>query len=230
MAPQPPRFSEPQKIELLVGHVVEQMRKTGQAVVAGNRVESPGHGLTLFEYVEIGENKHQVTQVDDNGFEVSGTPTGDAWRALAPYYMYGTPLDVNQEQMEEQDSWKKFPLILLFTPRHTTWHTVGHKAKYTPELQVFFLDEPKEDNESWDTETHFRQVIDRERERLHQFTKTMERHPNFVWRIPEFQTTDHAKWGAYVMDQGNQKHIISANLSGTELKISPGVTYRDCKT
>jgi len=109
----------------MIGEVVDKMRATG-AITLSVEV-SPGvytitsiNELANNESVSINDVDYLVTNTTATTFDIEAVTgldfTGDSWKALAPYYDHGHPIDITNKLLELNSGnyqYRKYPLIVL---------------------------------------------------------------------------------------------------------------------
>jgi len=108
----------------LIGEVVDSMRAIGE-ITSSNETATGVYSLESVnelrnkEVVTVDGTDYIVTNVSDSSFtikDVTGEDfTGKSWKALAPYYEHGHPVEINKTLMAKTDGiygFKKYPLII----------------------------------------------------------------------------------------------------------------------
>jgi len=107
----------------IIGAVIDSMRETD--TITGSVETSPGiyvidskNGLKDFDYITIDDVDYQVSSVSDTNYTINSDPlldfTGKTWKAKAPYYLHGHPLEiVNRLNKKNKGvySYQKYTLI-----------------------------------------------------------------------------------------------------------------------
>lgn len=110
-----------------IGKVIDLLRSsgniTGSSEVSGKyTITSSDHGLKDFEVITIDSVDYVVNEVTTDTFVLNADTgidfTGKTWKAKAPYYLFGHPLDIVNILKKRNDSgtfqYQKYPLICLF--------------------------------------------------------------------------------------------------------------------
>lgn len=109
------------------GEIVDEIRATGtitnSSEISGVYTITSTNTLSEDEYITILSVDYKVTNVSTSGFTITATTgidfIGETWQALAPYYMYGHPLEIaNRLNLKDRlavEKFKKWPLIYLRT-------------------------------------------------------------------------------------------------------------------
>lgn len=170
-----------------------------------------------------------ITQVKDfiDGIisEVRSTPyvsekiASSEWLTGAPFYFYGTPIEVNNRLMHQPNGQKKFPAIFLFEPFNVNENEdfmVNIGA--SPSISLFFLNDWS-GMERWNTEDHYTHIINDMETLKREFIKKLKSN-KYVLEVTSYDTTRHAKWGLFINNKGNKTPVFNEKLSGIELSIT----------
>lgn len=105
--------------------IVDSLRATGTitglSVASGVTTVTSANELSAGEVVEIGGTNYVVRSADSTKFTVNGIGiTASTWNALAPYYLFGHPMEISNILLEKDGNvepyrYQKYPLITLFT-------------------------------------------------------------------------------------------------------------------
>jgi len=128
----------------LIGLAIDKIRQTG--VITSFVEVTPGiyniqsiNELVKNEAITINEIDYIVSNVSSSSFTISGISgldfTGASWKAKAPYYMYGHPIEIvkilSEKDRSQTFKYQKYPLIMLVQDFRETVFTGGSEANLT---------------------------------------------------------------------------------------------------
>lgn len=111
----------------LLREVVDSMRETNTVTsfteVSGVYTIVSDNTLLKNDFISIDDVNYKVSDVSATQFNIEADTgldfTGKTWKALAPYYEHGVPLEINNTLKEKKDDdfvYQKYPLIAVFQP------------------------------------------------------------------------------------------------------------------
>lgn len=140
------------------------------------------------------------------------------WDTNAPFYFYGTPIEINKELSRFKRGSKKFPAIFLLEP-----FTVNENDDMmlnvgaSPSINLYFMSNYAT-RLDWDTEEHYENIIKDMESLKNEFIRNLKAN-KFVLNIDSYDTVRHANWGLFINNKGNKEPVFDEKLSGIELSI-----------
>lgn len=154
----------------IIGEIVDSMRATENITAS---VENSGvYTLTSVnslgtEFIVIDNIEYLTTPIDGNSFSIEGVTgldfTGKSWKALAPYYEHGHPVEIMQtlnSKNHDDYVYKKYPLIALFEdfPSDIDVNDDGLLEEANPDIAIVnFTDKNIKANERYNL--NYRKVL-----------------------------------------------------------------------
>jgi len=184
------------------------------------------HGLVAGDYVKINSIEYKITSlVVNTRFTVVSTTavTGTSWTASAPFYYYGTPLQISNAINKIKDYQKKLPIIVLF---ETTEADVNDDPtidiERTPTLQIFFACEAN--FQDWDWDDYYVGALTPMQLYVDAFIEALEDSPR-IGIFKNHKETPYQQWNMERLSTG--KNIFDANLSAIGIDINPPIIAND---
>jgi len=225
----------------IIGAVIDSMRETD--TITGSVETSPGiyvidskNGLKDFDYITIDDVDYQVSSVSDTNYTINSDPlldfTGKTWKAKAPYYLHGHPLEiVNRLNKKNKGvySYQKYPLIALFQDfEEPIGDDLALYATPSPTFIIANLTRPEiTADDRYDR--NFRDVL---YPLYYDFLNKLYENRSFLLRDP--RTINHTKidrlyWGTSA-GNNNERNIANDYLDAIELNnVELPVVENRCK-
>lgn len=205
-----------------IGEVVDLMRKTGTFTGSktGNIYTMTGKNtLVNKEWVSISGNEYKVYDVTSNSFkiETSNEITDGTFKSLAPYFIYGHRLEINNILLEkDKDSkykFQKYPLIALRMPFSVDRNVTPGINEAS--LNIAFMEFTEKE---YRTPQRYEHVITPILEPLlNDFLSKLVTHSTFILTDDNFTQVDRPFWGISE-GEGNAKYIFNDPLDAIELQ------------
>lgn len=214
----------------IIGTLIDKIRKTGTITSITHSgtvytiLTSNTEDLEVGDWVEISGTDYKITDITtDVNFKVTSTSaiTGTTWKAKAPYYFYGTAIQISNTLDKIKDDQNKYPAVVLMeTMPATVNNDVNSNIERTVSLDMFFVD--KANYSDWTSEDYYTNVIELIQEYIDDFIE--ECSISTLVSLPDtHKETPHSKWNLVRLDTG--KNVFNAQLSGIQLEIELGFYY-----
>lgn len=156
----------------LISSVVDSMRETN-IITASNEVSTGVYEITSAntllnnEVIAIDGVNYIVDSVSDADFVINAVTgldfSGQTWKALAPYYEHGHPVEINNTLKEKRNgiyTYQKYPLIALLEDVNET-HDSNETALYaTAKATILLVNYTKKNIKSAERyDLNFRNVL-----------------------------------------------------------------------
>lgn len=159
-----------------------------------------------------------ITDVRATSF-VTGKVSGGSWISGAPFYFYGTPIEVNHDLLDVRAGQNKFPAVFLFDPIDTLENDdMMVNVGASPNLKIFFMNDWR-NQEGWTTEDHYDNIIADMDSLKREFIKKLKAN-KYVLEVTTYSTARHAKWGLFINNKGYKDPVFNEKLSGVSLDIT----------
>jgi len=174
--------------------------------------------LVAGDYVTITGVTYKIDSVTTNvNFTVTSTSAvvGSTWKAAAPYYFYGTAIQISNTLDKIKDDYYKYPAIVLMEtmPARVNDDPMASIERVVS-LDMFFVDRAKYSN--WSSDEYYTYVIDKMQAYIDSFIDECE--DSSLVSLPDnHRETPHSKWNLVRLDSG--KNVFNAELSGIQLEI-----------
>lgn len=174
------------------------------------------------QWINVGATPVKVTAVSLNiSFTVKSSTSlvgATAWAALAPYFFYGQPIDINEEiKKKEQNQNKNYPAVVLFEIKDIERLGFDSPIGSIPRVQMFFVDQYDPTNSV--IETLYGNVVDRMDELSSEFIRKIRNRRLFYAQNESYSIAKWSRWNVQVVRNGkNGSEAIFDNfLAGVEL-------------
>ena len=220
------------------GEIVDAMRATGSIIasseVSGIYTLTSANTFNAFESVKIDSIDYLIVSATTTEFVIETTTglnfTGETWQALAPYYIYGHPLEIANRLLGKdkgkEKKWRKYPLIALFQD-FTEDHSDNFIIDYTLPFSIIIAYNTKKTYISEERYTNtFKPILYPLYEDLLTYmTKSPALYENRKDRI-EHNKIDRLFWGANGV-YGNEGLIFNDNLDAIEVNFDGAEVIKD---
>lgn len=205
----------------IIGDIIDSMRYTGTITLS---VETSGlytltsvNTLTSNEVVSINSIDYVVTVIDENSFTIEAETgldfTGLSWKALAPYYEYGTPKEVSNtlsKKINDIFVHQKYPLIWLLIDIKSSYTISG----YTAPLDIVICNYTVPTYKAAErTEKNFEPIL---YPLLDRFERAVIDSKLVSVLSPEYSQIDHYYWGKEGI-YGHDGNIFNDHIDAIEI-------------
>lgn len=154
--------------------------------------------------------------------------TGDVVFAPKPVFIQGKWMSANSEYLlMESDTRAKTPLIWLVRGYEEKHNGKEFSVKMEVEPLIFFLDEANFD--SWLNEDHDKEAVNPMYNLANLFVETVEKN-SMIKTLDGWKIHDEPRFGVKISsEKGNNKRILSDDLSGVGLRIPLKMFSENCK-
>ena len=129
-------------------------------------------------------------------------------------YLHGTPDATNSEFGKVKNRMQqKVPLVWLYENYRETINGRGSTFEREIIPRIFFLDSSKFD--SWTTEKHHKFSIQPMTNLAEALAEVINKDRRFK-TLQSYEIIPRARFGVFIDDRGNDRHILDADLSGVE--------------
>lgn len=208
----------------IIGEVVDSMRATGEITASVEDSEAyiltSVNSLVTNEVINIEDVDYVVTVIDESSFIarpdkfVSGLDfAGKSWKALAPYYEYGTPKEVSNTLSKKNNdifTYQKYPLIWLVIDITANKDIVGYTAPLTIIICNWTQSEYKAAER---TEKNFKPIL---YPLLDDFENALVDSKRTQLLSPEYRQVDHYYWGKDGI-YGHEGNIFKDKIDAIEI-------------
>lgn len=174
--------------------------------------------LAVGSYVSISGNNYEVlTLIANTSFTINSAINviGTSWKALAPYYFYGTPIMISNTLDKYKNYKQKFPVIVLFeTMPAVVNDDTTLKIERVVSLEMYFMNEAN--FKDWDSSEYYSNVIDKMQTYVDDFITKISNHRQ-IGTLDKHNETPYSKWNLVRLDTG--KNVFNSELSGIKLEI-----------
>lgn len=212
------------------GDIVDAMRATGtitaSSEVSGTYTLTSVNSFNAFESVKIDSIDYLIVSATSTEFVIEAATgldfTGETWQALAPYYIYGHPLEVANrlsiKGKNPKDKFKKYPLIVLYQD-FVEDHGDNTIFEYTVSPFVVIVNST---DKTYISEQRYENIFKPILYPLYynlidKISKSPDIYENIKKKI-EHNKTDRLFWGA-ASNYGNTGLIFNDNLDAIELEF-----------
>lgn len=149
---------------------------------------------------------------------------------VTPYFLQGKWISANNEYLDmDSDTRQKTPLIWLVRGYEETFNAASNSVKMEVEPVIYFLDEAQ--SQDWTNDDHDTQAVNPMYNLAMLFVETVKKSLQFK-ELDGYTIKDEPRFGVSYSNQkaekGNQKRILSDDLSGVGLRI-PLKFFGNCK-
>ena len=174
--------------------------------------------LEVGSYVYISGNNYEVlTLIANTSFTINSTINviGTSWKALAPYYFYGTPIMISNTLDKFKNYKQKFPVIVLFETMPAIVNDDETQIlERTVSLEMYFMNEAN--FKDWSHDEYYTYVINVIQTYVDDFIEKLRNHSQ-IGKLTNHSETPYSKWNLTRLDTG--KNVFNAELSGIKLEI-----------
>ena len=186
--------------------------------------------LEVGSYVTISGNNYEVlTLIANTSFTISSAINviGTSWKALAPYYFYGTPIMISNTLDKYKNYKQKFPVIVLFeTMPAVVNDDTSLNIERVVSLEMYFMDEAN--FKDWSHDEYYTYVIDVLQTYVDDFITKISNHRQ-IGALDKHNETPYSKWNLVRLDTG--KNVFNSELSGIKLEIDlPILKTLECES
>jgi len=186
--------------------------------------------LAVGSYVSISGNNYEVlTLIANTSFTISSAINviGTSWKALAPYYFYGTPIMISNTLDKYKNYKQKFPVIVLFeTMPAVVNDDTSLNIERVVSLEMYFCNEAN--FKDWDSSEYYSNVIDKMQTYVDDFITKISNHRQ-IGILDKHNETPYSKWNLVRLDTG--KNVFNSELSGIKLEIDlPILKTLECES
>ena len=179
--------------------------------------------IRRFMTITIDGNDYEVSSFVGNvSVTIPDSPlvTADSFVLQAPFYFHGTPRQVNNEWMIENDENLKYPLVYLVENRPDSFFNDEDSRLKDASLQIFFLDSFADNDDEVDE--HYTNVVKPLIASHNYFVDLLNADPQI---LPfDYVKTNRVKVGVDSTNQGNTSKIFKDGLNAVEFVST--VTWR----
>lgn len=205
-------------IEMTITSVVDNGDDTFDVIVTDLKWLEVGRIVTingfLFTVVSIDDDTNTIVFTGTDTI-FANTTTFDLY---APFFWYGTPVAVNNQIQEIQQSQEKTPMVYLmlkFKERFNTDEELMLEREST--CSLFFLTQA--DFDAWGTDDFYTNAIRPMRRLVDLFIAQIESDYQFNTQDLSYDVTDLPMFGVYVNTKGATNSWFSDNLSGLQMDV-----------
>lgn len=186
--------------------------------------------LAVGSYVSISGNNYEVlTLIANTSFTINSTINviGTSWKALAPYYFYGTPIMISNTLDKYKNYKQKFPVIVLFeTMPAIVNDDTSLNIERVVSLEMYFCNEAN--FKDWSHDEYYTYVIDVLQTYVDDFITKISNHRQ-IGTLDKHNETPYSKWNLVRLDTG--KNVFNSELSAIKLEIDlPILKTLDCES
>lgn len=186
--------------------------------------------LAVGSYVSISGNNYEVlTLIANTSFTISSAINviGTSWKALAPYYFYGTPIIISNTLDKYKNYKQKFPVIVLFETMPAIVNDEDtSNIERVVSLEMYFMDEAN--FKDWSHDEFYTYVINVLQTYVDDFISKLKSNKQ-IGELDRHNETPYSKWNLVRLDTG--KNVFNAELSGIKLEIDlPILKTLDCES
>lgn len=202
-----------------ISKVVDRMRTTGDFTVdnytGGIYTMLSSNSLREKEFVSISGSEYKVFDVSSTGFkiETQDSITNGSYKTLAPYYMYGHRLEINNRLKEKNADnifkFQKYPLVALRMDFEESINSVVHDVNLNIAMLEFTLKE-------YNAEQRYENVFKPFLYPMYDNFMSSLRKSNFMNLTFDHTKVDRPFWGTS-NEEGNVKYIFDDPLDAIEL-------------
>lgn len=220
----------------LIGTIIDSFRDT-YAITSITHVgttytinTSDTKRLAVGSYVSISGNNYEVlTLIANTSFTINSTINviGTSWKALAPYYFYGTPIMISNTLDKYKNYKQKFPVIVLFEtmPAIVNDETTLNIERVVS-LEMYFCNEAN--FKDWSHDEYYTYVIDVLQTYVDDFITKISNHRQ-IGELDKHNETPYSKWNLVRLDTG--KNVFNSELSAIKLEIDlPILKTLECES
>lgn len=235
------------KIRTVIGEIIDSIRETdavssivdngdGTATIntsnTGNLTVNDSIGLN--PVIEVGGTDYSVKSlVANTSFTVTfsgSVPSGSTWKAKAPYFFYGNPIQISNENDRINNTNAKYPAIILFENGNSVQPFEETSPIDTTEtLQLFFMNTAN--YRDWTIDEFYENVIDEMEDLSFDFIQACRDYIHTEELTGSATRERISKWGVTVVRAAGQSKdtIFNNDLSGIslnfDLPISKSLNY-----
>ena len=186
--------------------------------------------LAVGSYVSISGNNYEVlTLIANTSFTINSTINviGTSWKALAPYYFYGTPIMISNTLDKYKNYKQKFPVIVLFeTMPAVVNDDTALNIERVVSLEMYFCNEAN--FKDWSHDEYYTYVIDVLQTYVDDFITKISNHRQ-IGELDKHNETPYSKWNLVRLDTG--KNVFNSELSAIKLEIDlPILKTLECES
>lgn len=180
----------------------------------GDMIED-GDGNT-FQILTLKNNDNMLVNPSVDGQDFIGDTI---YLRHFPYFLQGKWMSANDEYLRlDTDTSEKTPLIWLVRGYEEEFFDKSSSVKMEVSPVIYFLDQANFD--SWLTEDHDKEAINPMYNLAIRFIKEIKKDGRF--KVDSYKIKDEPKFGVEITpSKGNKKRILSDDLSGVGLRITP---------
>ena len=220
----------------LIGTIIDSFRDT-YAITSITHVgtiytinTSDTKRLEVGSYVTISGNNYEVLTLTNNvNFTINSAINviGTSWKALAPYYFYGTPIMISNTLDKYKNYKQKFPVIVLFeTMPAIVNDDTALNIERVVSLEMYFCNEAN--FKDWDSSEYYSNVIDVLQTYVDDFITKISNHRQ-IGTLDKHNETPYSKWNLVRLDTG--KNVFNSELSAIKLEIDlPILKTLECES
>ena len=220
----------------LIGTIIDSFRDT-YAITSITHVgttytinTSDTKRLAVGSYVSISGNNYEVlTLIANTSFTINSTINviGTSWKALAPYYFYGTPIMISNTLDKYKNYKQKFPVIVLFeTMPAIVNDDTSLNIERVVSLEMYFCNEAN--FKDWSHDEYYTYVIDVLQTYVDDFITKISNHRQ-IGELDKHNETPYSKWNLVRLDTG--KNVFNSELSAIKLEIDlPILKTLECES
>lgn len=167
----------------------------------------------------IGGKKYRITNIIHNeSVTVKGKvlPTELVFEAYPVFYFHGKAVETNAELDMIDDSDNKTPMGFLVEIITDRFYPNDELKERETDIRIFFLTPAAYDD--WTTNEHYDGAIRPMRNLAYNFLDVLEK-SKIIGKFAQYDLTNHAKFGIFILRKGATKRIFDDNFSGVELTI-----------